>query len=363
MSAAFEEIGLVRGRAGASAALAAVPLAREVEETDHPFRDDAASLVPVGPPDRPRTNAPSRTGTAAMVPEAVAGRLWISALRLPHWVKNLLVFVAPVLGLQGLSFAIAGRTLLLFLLLGVLASATYVVNDLVDLAADRQHPKKRFRPFASGAIPVRSGAIVATLMIGGSLSAALLLPLGVVLCLGAYLTLTLCYSVSLKRLPMVDVVVLAGLFTIRVAAGGFLLTTAVSPWLLTFSMLFFLNLAMIKRYAELDRVLQVRGQAGRARGYTARDLPILLTTGLASGLSAIVIFTIYLIDEQYPRHVYGQPQALWGIMPILLVWTLRLWHLSVHGQMNEDPVLFALKDRFSLALGGLVALVLLVAWL
>jgi hypothetical protein len=126
-------------------------------------------------------------------------------------------------------------------------------------------------------------------------------------------------------------------------------------------MMFFLGLAAIKRYAELHRVVRTVGEGASARGYSQQDMPILLATGVSTGISSIVIFMIYLINEQYPQAVYRYPSVLWGIMPVLLVWILRLWHLSVHGRMSEDPVIFALKDPVSLALGGVIALIMLVA--
>jgi 4-hydroxybenzoate polyprenyltransferase len=146
-----------------------------------------------------------------------------------------------------------------------------------------------------------------------------------------------------------------------VLAGGTLVAKPLSPWLLTFAMLFFLGLAAIKRYAELHRVVRTIGEGASARGYSQQDMPILLATGVSTGVSSIVIFMIYLINEQYPQAVYRYPAALWGIMPVLLVWNLRLWHLSVHGRMSEDPVIFALKDRVSLAFGVAIVLIMLVA--
>jgi 4-hydroxybenzoate polyprenyltransferase len=199
-------------------------------------------------------------------------------------------------------------------------------------------------------------------LIGATLAASLaLLPLASTAVLLLYLALTLLYSLFLKRLAMIDVTVLAGLFTLRVLAGGTLVAAPPSPWLLTFSMLFFLGLAAIKRYAELHRVVRTVGEGAGARGYSQPDLPILLATGVSTGVSSIVIFMIYLINEQYPQAVYHYPAVLWGIMPVLLLWILRLWHLSVHGRMSEDPVLFALHDRFSLALGLVIVLIMLVA--
>jgi 4-hydroxybenzoate polyprenyltransferase len=324
----------------------------------------AESVILVGEVARMRRGLPTDKPIEAEFPTARAGiGIWIRALRLPHWIKNTLVFVAPVLGIQALTRHAALNAVMLFLFMGMLASATYIINDLLDLSVDRQHPAKRRRPFASGQIPISAGVAVAAALILIAGSGSSLLPLSISVSLLAYLVLTLCYSLWLKRVPMADVLVLAGLFTIRVAAGGLLLSTPISPWLLTFSMLFFLGLAIMKRYAELERVLRTVSNTGRARGYSARDLPILLTTGISSGICAVVIFTIYLISEQYPRHVYANPAVLWGITPILLIWTLRAWHLSANGKMNEDPVMFAVRDRVSLILGGLVLAILLIAWI
>jgi 4-hydroxybenzoate polyprenyltransferase len=330
---------------------------------DRSIFDAAESVILVGPASKLREDLEGKKRIEAVfAKQETTYKTWLRALRLQHWAKNSLVFVAPVLGLQELSLSLVFQALLLFVLLSVLASATYLINDLLDLQADRQHPEKRFRPLAAGDIAVRDCLAVATSLILGAAALSALLPIGARAALFGYLVLTLCYSVVLKRIPMIDVLVLAGLFTVRVMSGGFLLATPTSPWLLTFSMLFFLGLAMIKRYAELERVLQSNSEGVHVRGYTSLDLPLLLTVGVASGVSAVVIFTIYLINEQYPRHLYKHPDILWCIMPVLLLWTLMLWHLSVHGRMNEDPVVFALKDPLSLILGAVIAAILVMAW-
>ena len=329
---------------------------------DRPIFEQAESVILAGPVARLRGLLPAGKPVEATFASQRAGpRVWAKALRLGHWSKNVLVFVAPVLALH-VSAASIPQALLLFLLMGALASATYLVNDLLDLAADRQHPTKRFRPFASGAIPARDGAAAAAALILLALALGFLLPWGAQASLVAYLVITLAYSLTLKRQPIVDVFVLAGLFTLRVLAGSLLVPTPVSPWLLTFSMLFFLGLAMIKRYAELDRVAKAGGAGIAARGYTVRDLPLLLAAGIASGFGAVVIFTIYLIAEHYPREIYGNPGLLWAMMPVILIWTLRMWHLAVHGAMDEDPVVFALRDQVSQVLGVLAGLILLAAW-
>ncbi len=287
---------------------------------------------------------------------------WIRALRIRHWSKNSLVFVAPILGFSYFSAAIAIQLVVLFMALNVLSSATYIINDLFDLAADREHPNKRYRPFAAGIIAVRDGVFASVALIGLAFLVGIFLPWQALGILGGYLITTLAYSFALKRQPVLDVVILAGLFTLRVLAGSLLLPSPVSPWLLSFSMLFFLGLAMVKRYAELERVVREGGSAITARGYSSRDLSMLLAAGMSAGFSSIVVFTIYLINEQYPRDIYGHPEVLWGMMPLVLVFFLRLWHLTVHGQMDEDPVIFAMRDRFSLGLASAMAAVLLLAW-
>ncbi|MDB5416360.1 MAG: Decaprenyl-phosphate phosphoribosyltransferase [Rubritepida sp.] len=332
---------------------------------DVPIFARAEAAILVGDVTRLRGMLPAGRRVEAEFPVPAAGwPVWAKAFRLSHWSKNLLVFVAPLLGFpaEGGPTLIL-QALLLFVLMGVIASASYLINDLFDLAADRQHPIKHARPMASGAITAQEGAFVAAGMLGGALLMSLvLLPPAATLVLLLYLGTTLAYSFVLKRMPIVDVISLAGLFTVRILAGSVLLDVVVSLWLLTFSMLFFVGLAMVKRYAELERVVASGGEGILSRGYTAKDLALLLGAGLASGFSAIVIFTIYLIQEQYPRDIYGTPALLWMMVPIIMVWLLRVWHLALHGKMDEDPVAFALTDRFSLVLGVIAAIVLVAAW-
>ena len=330
---------------------------------DLPVFARARQIVLAGPVERLRARLPAGTAVEASFGHDGAGvRVWARALRLPHWVKNALVFVSPLLGPHWAESM--GPAALLFVLMGVLASATYLVNDALDLQGDRQHPAKRHRPMAAGTMPVRDGLAAAAAMAGlALLVGGLALPRAAALSLGGYLALTLLYSTSLKRMPMVDIAALAGLFTIRILAGNGVMAQAMSPWLLTFSMLFFLGLAATKRFAELDRVMGEGGGLGgrTVRGYGAPDLPVLLATGVASGVAAIAVFMVYLVSDQYPRNVYADPGLLWGIMPVLLIWTLRMWHLCVHGRLQEDPVVFAMKDRVSLVLGAAALGILLLA--
>jgi 4-hydroxybenzoate polyprenyltransferase len=250
----------------------------------------------------------------------------------------------------------------LFVAMSLMASAAYVINDVLDLYADRAHSRKRRRPFASGEIPVLHGVIAGAALALAGLGIGLLLPHLVWATLLAYLAIALAYSLALKRQPIVDLIVLAGLFTLRILAGGLVPMAPISPWLLTFAMIFFLGLATVKRYAELERVLRLGHSGVVRRGYTEKDLPLLLAAGVASSLGAIVIFMVYLITEQYPRQIYGHPAVLWAMLPLILVWVLRLWHIAVHGRLAEDPVVFALRDTFSLGTGVVLFLVLLAAW-
>ncbi len=330
---------------------------------DKPLFQAARSAILVGKTEELRRYVSSDTSIEASFPSVSKGaKHWLKAIRLEHWSKNTLVFVAPIMALEFVSGAILFDLAALFLAMGLIASATYIINDLFDLSADRQHPQKRHRAFASGLIPAKSAVLAAGLMMAVGLSLLALVPGIAALSIFGYLGITLCYSFALKRQPVVDVFILAGLFTIRVFAGSAVMPTPISPWLLTFSMLFFLGLALVKRYAELERNVRSGNTLIASRGYTERDLPLILSAGVASGFSAIIIMTIYLIAEQYPSDVYNSPGVLWALMPIILIWTLRVWHLAVHGKMNEDPVLFALKDGFSRLVGILAFTVLILAW-
>lgn len=293
-----------------------------------------------------------------------AVRSWWRAIRPIHAVKNLLVFVPSGLGLQAVTGASLRAAVILFLTFSLVAFATYVINDILDREADRAHPVKSARPFASGALGVGQGVIGAVLMLAAAAALAIAyLPPACGGALLAYLVLTLAYSVKLKSQPFLDVILLAGLFTIRLAAGSLVLGAAapVSPWLMSFSMLFFTSLAMIKRHAELQAVTAANGSGIDSRGYVAGDLPLLLASGVASGLGAITMFMIYLINEQYPRDQYAHPQVLWAMLPVLLVWFLRMWHLTIKGAMTEDPVVYAVKDASSLALGATMFAILFLA--
>lgn len=283
----------------------------------------------------------------------------LRALRPHQWAKNALVFVPLVAAHRLADWPALLAAVLAFAAFSLCASAAYVVNDLLDLDADRAHPRKRHRPFASGALPVSVGRVLAPLLLAGGLVLGLRLPHAFLALLLAYVGLTLAYSLLLKRIAMADVVVLAGLYALRILAGGAAAGVAVSSWLLAFSMFLFFGLAMLKRYTELRPLAAAGGGRAGGRGYEAEDLPLVLAAGVASGYLAVLVLALY-INSTASEALYRHHEALWLLLPVLLYWTSRAWLLAVRGRMHDDPVVFALTDRVSLALlivfAGLVAL-------
>lgn len=247
--------------------------------------------------------------------------------------------------------------LLAFLTFGLCASSVYLLNDLLDLEDDRHHPVKRKRPFASGALPlVWGGAMFPMLLVAAFLMAWLFLPWRFSAVLLGYYGLTLAYSAFLKRRVMVDVVVLAALYTIRIIAGAAAVGAHLTFWLLAFSMFIFLSLALVKRYAELHAT-KARGLLKtRGRGYEASDLPLISSLGSAAGYLAVLVLALYIQDAK-TASLYRHPQAIWLACPLLLYWISRTWIIAHRGQMHDDPVVFAIRDRVSLAIVALCGFV------
>jgi 4-hydroxybenzoate polyprenyltransferase/phosphoserine phosphatase len=282
-------------------------------------------------------------------------RLWLRAIRVHQWVKNALVFIPALVAHRITSPEILGRTVLAFVAFSLCASSVYIVNDLLDLSSDRRHPRKCNRPFASGALSVRSGMVMLLVLMAASASIALTISLWFCAALAAYYVLTYAYSLRLKRAALVDVMTLAGLYTLRIIAGA--AATAIRPsfWLLAFSMFMFLCLGIVKRYAELHDARQTGTLKPHGRGYTGHDLNLLMTMGMASGFSAIVVIALY-INSPESQALYRHVEPMWLICPLLLYWISRVWLLAARGEMNDDPVVFAVKDRISLATLGLIGL-------
>ena len=283
-------------------------------------------------------------------------RLVAKALRLKQWAKNALIF-APVL-LAGLALAPAAwmQAAIAFIALGLVASATYLLNDIVDLADDRRHWSKKNRPLASGALRLGAGLRLMLELAAVGFWLAAFAGWKVAAVIAVYAAITLAYSFKLKRVPIVDVATLAALFTLRLFLGVVAIGAVISPWLFVFSMALFLSLSIAKRHTEVVRMSLHNLISMPGRGYVARDEPLLLAMGLAAAASAIVLFSLYLTAEAFRATVYSAPAFLWATPVVLFLWLGRIWLLSQRGELDDDPVAFALKDRASLAMGGLLAL-------
>ena len=244
-----------------------------------------------------------------------------------------------------------------FMAFNICASSVYVLNDLLDLAADRQHPRKSARPFASGDLALIKGiAIWPVLVVSGFALALYASPaFAAVLCV--YYALTLAYSFDLKRRALVDVFALASLYTLRIIAGAVAAAVALSPWLLGFSIFIFLSLAIVKRVAELHSVRErgIRDVAGR--GYQIDDLAILEVLGVAAGYASVVVLALY-VSAPESRMLYQHHQLLWLFAPLVLFWISRVWLITHRGEMHDDPIVFAMKDAPS-RIVGLVAILVL----
>jgi 4-hydroxybenzoate polyprenyltransferase len=315
--------------------------------SDDNLASDAANLVPLEARIRPHGG-----GAAA----------WLKALRPHQWAKNLLLFVPILLAGPLATIPTLLQAALGLLIFNLLASAGYVVNDLLDLDSDRRHPTKRHRPFAAGRISIQAGVLSVGVLLALAMALLPLMPFSFVPVALGYFAGTLAYSLALKREPILDVLGLAGLFTVRVLAGAVLVPLPVSFWLLSFSMFMFLSLALVKRHAELAELAHTAATTViPGRGYTGVEQTLLLVIGVSTAIAANIIFLIYLIDEKFPSNLYAQPECLWLIFPLLMFWLMRLWRLTVLERMHEDPVFFALRDRLSLVIGAVVFVIVLLA--
>lgn len=279
-------------------------------------------------------------------PPAGTLKTWIKAIRVHQWLKNLLVFLPLLASHRFFDAQAVIASVLAFVAFGLCASGVYVLNDLLDLPADRLHPRKRLRPFAAGRLPLLHGLFAAPLLTLAGFALALLVNPMFALVLLGYYAMTLAYSLRLKRVVMVDVILLAGLYTVRIIGGAAAIGSGLSFWLLAFSMFVFLSLAMLKRYTELSIMLGAGQTKASGRGYEVDDLPLIQSFGAASGYLAVLVFALY-INSPESLELYGRPQVLWLICPLLLYWISRLWIKSHRGMMDDDPVIFAVTDRIS----------------
>ena len=283
----------------------------------------------------------------------------LRAMRPHQWSKNLLIFL-PLLLAHVLTPARLLAALVAFCSFSLTASSAYIFNDLLDIEADRRHKQKRQRPFASGDLSPFTGLCMAACFLLAAFFAAHFLPIAFFAWLILYFATTLAYTWFLKRIALVDVLVLSGLYTLRLLAGSAATQSQVSHWLGGFSIFLFFSLAIVKRFAELENLRATGMPPKNGRGYLVSDIEQLRSFGTASAFAAIVIFAIYISGNDVTK-LYHRPQLLWLIMPLMILWLCRVWLRASRGTLNEDPIIFALTDRMSLTIGAGVAAVVLLA--
>jgi 4-hydroxybenzoate polyprenyltransferase/phosphoserine phosphatase len=285
---------------------------------------------------------------------------YLRAMRPHQWAKNSLVFLAMFAG-HKLGLPMFGKSLLAFACFCAAASSAYVINDLLDLPGDRAHPRKLRRPFASGALPVLDGLLLATLLMALTLFLVSFLSPTFMLVLAIYVATTLGYSMLFKRHAIIDVIVLGGLYTIRVVGGVVVTDSDDAQWLLMFSLFLFFSLALVKRCSELVQ-LRERGIADTpGRGYRVGDLALLQPMATAAGFGAVLVFALYISSSKVIQ-LYEHPKWLWLICPLIMYWISRVLLLSGRGELHDDPVIFAITDRLSwLTMAAVVAVVLVSA--
>ncbi len=281
-------------------------------------------------------------------------REWIKQLRVHQWAKNLLIFVPLLLAHIVTNLDAIISTFVTFFSFCLIASATYIINDLCDIESDRRHRTKRFRPIALGTISTQEAVFggIFLLLVGGITLASIswMTFLTAVL----YVIVTIAYSFKLKRIPLLDVAIIGALFTIRVIIGSTVNNLPLSPWLNSFSALFFFSLALSKRHVEVMRMPATGNNFIEGRGYNHTDWPLTLSLGVASSISSIVIMMLFLTQEAMVSSKYASPNWLLLEPACVFLWTLRIWLLSHRKMLNDDPVIFAVKDKTSLFLGVIV---------
>jgi 4-hydroxybenzoate polyprenyltransferase/phosphoserine phosphatase len=272
-------------------------------------------------------------------------KTWIRALRIHQWAKNVLLGV-PILTAHAFAFSAIAEIVTAFSAFGLVASATYLLNDLLDLVSDRHHPSKRKRPFAAGDIGLASGVLGMIITFGAGFGLAVQLSGHFLFTLLAYLGLTISYSFYFKRIVLIDVLLLASLYTIRIVAGAYAIEVPLSSWLLGFSMFIFLSLALVKRCTELMAMQRLSRETIKGRDYRVSDYAMLSAMGVASGYISILVLALFISSpESVGKYTY--PVLLWLLCPLMAYWVSRLWLKTSRGEMHDDPLIFSLKDQAS----------------
>ncbi|GGB00987.1 prenyltransferase UbiA [Brucella endophytica] len=314
---------------------------------DVPIFNNARKAIVVAPDAAARAWQRKHGGSGAERTFFPARRAWLRnmlrMLRVHQWVKNTLIFVPPILAHDLHQPDVLIRTTLAFVAFCAAASSIYIVNDLFDLQLDRRHARKKTRPFASGALPIPFGVCCSVILLAVAFGVAMLLPPRFMLVLVFYLVVTTAYSAALKRMLLIDVLVLAGLYTLRLIAGITATATPDSFWLLAFSIFFFLSLALVKRYVELATLHPEENTKLAGRSYRSADREVIAQSGVASAFGAVLVLALY-VDSDAVRVLYVHPWMIWPLCPIVLYIILRVWILARREEMHDDPVVFLLGD-------------------
>jgi 4-hydroxybenzoate polyprenyltransferase/phosphoserine phosphatase len=316
-------------------------------QADIPIWRGAAGAVLVGASSGTAAEIRGKVRVEREFPREGRGlKVWLRALRLHQWLKNLLLFVPLLTAFSFVELDKLATMALAFVAFSLGASATYIVNDLHDLEADRAHPRKRLRPFASARLPILHGLVVAAVALSCAFGLAYAVSDRFALMLLLYVVLTSAYSWVLKQQVLVDVLMLSLLYTLRILAGSVAVGIVTSTWLLAFSVFLFLSLALVKRCAELVLLGKSGGEATRGRDYKVSDLVVLWPLGVGAALSAAVVFGLFISAPETQAR-YASPQLLWLVAVGLIYWLARLWIKTSRGEMHDDPVIYAIKDRGS----------------
>lgn len=284
----------------------------------------------------------------------------IKQIRVYQWIKNILLFLPIILAHSLSNINELTNVIIGFFSFSISASFVYVLNDLLDLESDRSHPRKKNRPLASGDLPIQIGIALVPILFVIGVGLSFLLSFKFQIILISYIIITTAYSFNLKKIPILDIIVLAILFTSRIVAGAFAANVYLSMWILAFSMFFFMNLAVLKRYTELLVMKKKKEIEAKGRGYTVEDMGLLLSIGPAAGFLSVLVFVLYINSNQ-ATELYSEPLVLWLISPIFLYWISRIWHLSVRGMMTDDPIVFTGKDKVSYIVGILIFIIAILA--
>ncbi len=330
------------------------------ESADFPVWESSNECLVVGDPSFFSSVNTKFQNTTLIKRPSASITTFVKAIRVHQWVKNCLIFIPLLLDSRLFDNASLLAAIGAFLAFSLMASATYILNDLLDLESDRAHHKKKFRAFAAGDISILMGVAVGVVLSVLSIIILLFLPVEFAIVSLVYLITTLLYSFHLKTMVILDTCVLAGLFTIRVVGGTAAIGAEWSFWLLAFSMFFFLSLAFTKRASELHAMAISGKKSAKGRGYMVEDKEMVTSMGIASGYIGVLVIALYINSDKVISN-YATPYLLWLICPLLLYWIGRIWMKTTRGEMNEDPIVFALKDKISYITAAFCAVVVFLA--